>query len=90
MSRDPAWWSGLDFGDTNQGDPRMSCLFPSEFPTEELWMQGSGFSRGQRPKVEELGTQEKACKEGTPFHVKVASPRASAQDAQAGDCPCNG
>lgn len=53
-------------------------------------MQGSGFSRGQRPKVEELGTQEKACKEGTPCHVKVASPRASAQDAQAGDCPCNG
>lgn len=69
------------------------CLvffLPSFPPTEELWMQGSGFSRGQRPKVEELGTQEKACKEGTPFHVKVASPRASAQDAQAGDCPCNG
>lgn len=69
----------------------MPCPFPSKFPSHRgVLGAGSGFSRGQGPRMEELGTQERARKEGTPIRMDVANPRTSAQDTQAGNCPCNG
>lgn len=89
VSQDPA--SGVGLILETQIGVTHRCPFPSEFPTYGGALgTGSAFSRGQGPRVEELGTQERACEEGTPFHVDIANPRASAQDAKAGNCLCSG
>lgn len=45
----------------------MPCPFPSEFPSQGGALgAGSGFSRGQGPRVEELGTQERTPQRGYP------------------------